>query len=180
MTIIEKMYNMYVNSVCGYIEYKMTNKEIEELKTICYEIGGSMFPIDEFINDIDRNKMVNYDKNKAYKDLCLILYNLTYIIKTLYNIVKFKRDNAKNDLTRQRSDVVKGQYEAYHDVLCLLQKYKVNESGKKKKIKNLTKEEMEGICKKNLMICENCPLSRIEKYNVVCLKKEIEIEVEVE
>ena len=180
MNIIEKMYNMYVNSACSFIEYKMTNEEIKELETICYEIGGSMFPIDEFINDIERNKMKNYDKNKAYKDLCLILYNLTYIIKTLYNIVKIKRDSAKNDLIRQKSDVVKGQYEAYHDVLCLLQKYKLNENGRKKKIKNLTKEEMEYICKKNLRICENCPLARIETYNIICLKDEVEIEVDVE
>lgn len=121
MTIIEKMHDLYCDSVCDFIEYKMTSEEIDELQTICYDLGCSIFPVDAFFNDIDRNKMVNYDKNKAYKDFCLILYTLTHTIDNLYNTIKNKRDSAKNDLMHQKSDVVKGQYDAYHDVLCLFE-----------------------------------------------------------
>ncbi len=51
----------------------------------------------------------------------------------------------------------------------------------KKRIKDLTDDEMKQICKKNFTECADCPLARIIKDTVICLeietKKEVEIEV---
>lgn len=84
----EKLYDL--NTV-------LTELEIEELRELCYDIGNSAFPIDIFFNDIERNKSENYNKNKAYKDLWLVVLYFLECEKKLdgFSLIKRKKINIK-------------------------------------------------------------------------------------
>lgn len=56
----------------------LSDKEIEELCDICYEVGNSWFPVSDFFNDIRNTTNPAYDKNRAYKDLWLIVETFLY------------------------------------------------------------------------------------------------------
>ena len=51
----------------------LTEREIEDLKNLCYEYGNSWLPLADFFNDIRDNREEGFNKNQAYKDLWLIV-----------------------------------------------------------------------------------------------------------
>lgn len=58
----------------------MTKEEIKQLEERVYAIGNSLFPIDAFFNDIRDNKDPRYNKDRAYKDLKLIVDKLQELV----------------------------------------------------------------------------------------------------
>ena len=61
------------------LSYVITDSEIKDLQELCYDCGNSYFPIGDFFNDIRDTNTVGFDKNQAYKDLYLIVLELSFI-----------------------------------------------------------------------------------------------------